>query len=614
MAATLSKDAQSPASAMPRDVQVVEIAPHTWMLRSRTWDRLKFEAEYAQQKGTTANSYLIRGERTVLIDPPGESFTAIYLQIICTQMNLGQLDDVVLHHVNPNRMHTLKALVELAPQVRIVCSKPAANALREAFPQWEHRLYTVREGDSLPIGQGHNLQFISVKTPRWPDGLCSYDTSTGILFTDKFYGAHVCGEEWADERWKTLDSDRRYYFECLHAPQLRQVETALDKLEAISATCLAPGHGPLVKFSLSRCRYDYRQWCQEQAKQSFRVVVLYASAYGNTTLLAGALAQALVEEGIAVETINCEFTSSEEITRAIAACDGFIIGSPTLGGHAPTQIQTALGIILSTASKTKLAGVFGSYGWSGEAVDLMEERLRNANYRLGFEPLRVRFSPTEDTLQQCKAAATSFVQGLRRQQKQRTAQPGVVETQTNRTEQAIGRIIGSLCVLTVQSQYPTTDTQPIHRGVLTSTVSQASFNPPGIMIAIDPQQYIHPQHREEHIQVGDRFTVNILKEGRNLRRHFAGGSLYSDLQPAVFADLATQTGHNGCLILKDALAYLECVVEVVMDCGDRWLVYATVEQGDVLESHGITAIQHRALFASTASTPVTSIPSALPTA
>jgi flavin reductase (DIM6/NTAB) family NADH-FMN oxidoreductase RutF/flavodoxin len=448
-----------------------------------------------------------------------------------------------------------------------------------------------------------------VKTPRWPDGLCTYDVGTGLLFTDKFYGAHVCSEAWADEQWRTLDSDRRYYFECLHGPQLRQVETALDKLDTVPATSFAPGHGPLVKFSLSRCRYDYRQWCQEQAKQAFRVAVLYASAYGNTAIVASTLAQALMEEGVTVETLNCETSSSEDIANAITACDGFIIGSPTLGGHAPTQIQTALGIILSTASKTKLAGVFGSYGWSGEAIDLMEERLRNANYRLGFEPLRVRFTPTSETLDTCKAAATAFVQGLRRQQKQRTTQQGVVETHTNRTEQAIGRIIGSLCVLTTQfpvqsvteSETPehpeTTQTsEPIHRGLLTSAVSQASFNPPGVMIAIDPQQYLSPQHPKDRIEPGDRFTLNILKEGRNLRRHFAGGSIQSDTHPSVFADLATQQGSNGCLILKDALAYLECEVESIMDCGDRWLVYAIVQHGDILEAHGITAVQQRSVL------------------
>ncbi len=581
-----------------RDVQVAEVADQTRVLRSRTWDRLKFEVEYARQKGTTANSYLIQADRTALIDPPGESFTEIYLQELCQQIPLGQLNDIVLNHVNPNRMATLKALVDVAPQVRIVCSKPAANALRAAFPEWEYyweqRIYVVRDGDYLDLGQGHVLQFISVKTPRWPDGQCTYDQQTRVLFSDKFYGIHVCGDAITDERWKELDGDRRYYFDCLHAPQVRQVGAALGKLDTVQAACIAPGHGPLVKYSLSRFRYDYRQWCQEQASQSFRVAVLYASAYGNTALVAGAIAQGLVQAGIAVDSINCEQASTEEITQAIESCNGFIIGSPTLGGHAPTQIQTALGIIVSTAAKTKLAGVFGSYGWSGEAIGLIEERLRNANYRMGFDPIRVRFSPTEDTLQVCRDAAATFAQGLRRRQKERMTQQGVTETQTNRTDQAIGRIIGSLCVMTTCHDIQHgSESRTLHRGILTSAVSQASFNPPGIMLAIAPDAYTDYTHPTRAPQPGDAFVLNILKEGRNLRRHFATGSIQSDDHADVFRRLSTHSATNGCLVLDEALAYLECTMSTVTKCGDRWLVYATVNHGDVLEPNGITAVQHR---------------------
>ncbi|NEQ96156.1 MAG: flavin oxidoreductase, partial [Cyanothece sp. SIO2G6] len=356
----------------------------------------------------------------------------------------------------------------------------------------------------------------------------------------------------------------------------------------------APGHGPLVQYHVSQVRRDYRQWCQAQAKQRFRVAVLYASAYGNTATLAGAIAQELVQAGIAVDSINCEQASAEEITRAITICDGFIIGSPTLGGHAPTQIQTALGIIVSTAAKTKLAGVFGSYGWSGEAVDLIEARLRNANYRLGFEPIRVRFSPTEEHLQTCRDGAAAFVQKLRRQQTQRISQPGQTDTQTNRTEQAISRVIGSLCVITTHHNIShTPEPRILHRGMLTAAVSQASFSPPGIMMAISPTAYADYTDPKRIPQPGDRFVLNILKEGRTLRRHFANGSINSTNHADVFKQLATRTANNGCLVLNDALAYLECTVETASKCGDRWLVYGQVNHGEVLAPDGITAIQHR---------------------
>ncbi len=561
-----------------RDVQVAEIGKDTLILRSRTWERLKFEVEYSRQRGTTANSYLIQADKKALIDPPGESFTEIYLQQLAQHVDFTTLDYVILGHVNPNRRATLTALLSLAPQVTLICSRPGANVLKTACPEWESRIQVVRSEDTLDLGQGHNLSFITVPTPRWADGLCTYDSLTKVLYTDKFFGAHICEDVLFDEDWKGLDAERRYYFECLHAPQAKQVEVALDKFSVFGAKCYAPAHGPIVRYSLSRFTYDYRQWCQGQKSQELTVALLYASAYGNTAIVANAIAQGLIANGVNVESVNCELVESAEITQIIEACDGLIIGSPTLGGHAPTQIQTALGIVLSTAAKTKLVGVFGSYGWSGEAIDLLESKLKDANYRLGFETIRVRFSPTPEILEQCQLAGATFAQNLKKNKKLRTPRQTFTETHVDRTAQAVGRIIGSLCVVTTRDG-------ETHKGFLTSCISQATFNPPGIMIAIAQEQNADLLHHP-----GDKFVLNILKEGRNVRRYF---SRYSTLGNNSFANLATRTAINGCVILTEALAYLECKVANQIQCGDRWLIYAVIEQGEVLETEGVTAVEHR---------------------
>ncbi|MDX2213465.1 MAG: diflavin flavoprotein [Oculatellaceae cyanobacterium bins.114] len=566
------------ADVKPRDVQVASIGTNTLVLRSRTWDRLKFEVEYARQKGTTANSYLIQAEKNAVIDPPGESFTNIYLRELQQHVYFQKIHYVILGHVNPNRFATLKTLLEYAPQATFVCSKPGAIALKAAFPNQDLNIHVVRDDETLDLGNGHNLQFAFVPTPRHPDALCTYDPATRILYTDKLFGAHLCDDAVFDEQWKQLDEDRRYYFDCLHASQSRQVEAALDKLATFTAKLYAPGHGPIVRYSLSRFNYDYRQWCQQQKTQDLKVALLYASAYGNTTAMAGAIAQGLQQADITVESINCEFTDLADITEAIETSDGFIIGSPTLAGHAPTQIQTALGTVLSTASKTKLAGVFGSYGWSGEAVDMIERKLQDAGYALGFETLRVKFKPTDEVLKQCEVAGTEFAQALRKARKNRSVRQSVVEAQSDRTEQAVGRVIGSLCVLTAKNDE--TDT-----GVLTSWVAQATFSPPGLTVALSKSWA-----DDVLTQIGDVFVLNVLKEGRNLRRHFV-----KPIAPGEnrFHDIPTHPAANGCLILEDALAYLECRVHDRMDCGDHWLIYATIDNGKVLEPVGMTAVQHR---------------------
>jgi flavorubredoxin/flavin reductase (DIM6/NTAB) family NADH-FMN oxidoreductase RutF len=588
------------AESKQRDVQVAEVGANTLVFRSRSWTRLRFEVEYGRQKGTTANAYLIQASEVALIDPPGESFTEIFLEELQQHQYYQRINYIILSHVNPNRIATLKQLLSLASYATIICSKPAANVLQAAFanesldtrPAQEQeaqdfgieydadhmfKLHIVRDEEVLDLGNGHQLQFRFTPTPRHPDQLCIYDPASGILFTDKFFGTHVCGDEVTDAHWRLLSDDRRYYFDCLHAAQAPQVEAAIDKLTAFNAKIYAPAHGPIVRHSLSRLTLDYQQWCQQQQNKELSVALLYTSAYGNTGTLAQAIAQGITQTGVGVRTINCEFTDAAEIARAVEECDGFIIGSPTLGGHAPVQIQTALGVVLSNATKSKLAGVFGSFGWSGEAVDLLETKLQDAGYRFGFEPIRVKFKPTEEQLQQCEAAGIEFAQMLRKTKKVWTPRQQVVDAQSDRTQQAVGRITGSLCVITVRQ-----DTQ--HQAILTSWISQASFSPPGLTISVSKDQ------ANALADVGTPFVLNLLKEGRNLRRYFM-----KTLRPGEdrFAEVITHPASNGCLVLEEGLAYLECTVTNRMECGDHWLIYATADNGKVLESTGVTAVLHR---------------------
>jgi len=563
----------------PRDVQVLPIAADTTVLRSRTWDRLKFEIEYGFQRGTTANSYLLQADKIALFDPPGESFSEIFLAALQQRLNVQQLDYVILGHVNPNRAVTLKTLLELAPQINFITSNPGAIALKNLLPDHELNIMVVRGEEDLDLGKGHHLQFIPTPTPRWPDELCTYNPQTKVLFTDKFFGAHVCGDQVFDEGWTIFSEDRRYYFDCLMAPHARQVETALDKLAAFNEAFLyATGHGPLVRYGLTELTHSYQQWSNQQQAQEITVALLYASAYGNTAALAQAIALGITKAGVGVESINCEFVEPIEIATALEKADGFIIGSPTLGGHAPTQIQTALGTVLSTVSKTKLAGVFGSFGWSGEAIDLLEEKLKDAGYKFGFEPIRAKFKPTEVTLKYCEEAGTDFAQTLKKAKRTRVPRQSVGESQAARIEQAVGRIVGSLSVVTTKQGELTS-------AMLASWVSQATFNPPGLTIAVAKERAI-----ESLMHSGDKFVLNILAEGKQLRRHFLKNFAPGEDR---FAGLDVSEARNGCPVLNDALAYLECSVDKRMECGDHWLVYAIVENGKVINPDAVTAVNHR---------------------
>ncbi|MFM7408326.1 MAG: diflavin flavoprotein [Cuspidothrix sp.] len=558
----------------PRDVQILPIGTDTTILRSRSWARLRFEIEYALAKGTTANSFIIQADKIALIDPPGETFTEIYLEALQKRINIKTIDYVILGHINPNRAATLKALLEIAPQITFVCSNPGAKNLKAALENDNLSILIMRGDETLDLGKGHNLQFIPTPNPRYSDELCTYDPQTEILFSDKLFGAHICGDQVFDEGWEIFNEDRRYYFDCLFAPHAKQAETALEKLADLPTRLYATGHGPLVRYALQELTHSYREWIKQQTNADISVALIYASAYGNTTTLAQAIARGITKAGVSVESINCEFADPEEIKTAIEKCSGFVIGSPTLGGHAPTPVQTALGIVLSTATNNKLAGVFGSFGWSGEAVDLIENKLKDAGYRFGFETIRVKFKPNEVTLQTCEEAGTDFAQTLKRATKKLV----VAKQPASNIEQAVGRIVGSLCVVTATQG-------EVKTGMLASWVTQASFSPPGLTIAVAKDRAM-----ENLTHTSNKFVVNILAEGREIRKHFM--KVYAPGQDR-FEGLDISEAHNGGVILNGALSYLECTVQNRMEVGDHWLVYATVDDGKVLNQDGVTAVHHR---------------------
>lgn len=191
----------------------------------------------------------------------------------------------------------------------------------------------------------------------------------------------------------------------------------------------------------------------------------------------------------------------------------------------------------------------------------------------------MKFTPDAGTLKYCEEAGTDFAQALKKAKKARTPKQPAGDSQAARTEQAVGRLIGSLCIVTTKQG-------ELSGAMLADWVSQATFAPPGLTVAVAKDRAI-----ESLMHSGEKFVLNILAEGQHLglMKHFI-----KPFGPGEdrFAGVATQPAENGCPILSDALAYVECTVENRMECGDHWLVYGMVKTGQVLHE-GVTAVHHR---------------------
>ena len=591
-------------STIAAERRTIQLAIDTGViaLRGLSPQRSRFELEYALERGSTANSVLFAagdGEPAVLVHPPGAAYSSVFLPVLAEQLaDADQALLVVVGHVNPNRVALLRDLAERYSKLELIASNAGAKVLAELWTQRKPAppgqeveqpplpdlppLRVIRHEQTLAMAHGRCLQLLATPTPRWPGGLLAFEQSLGLLMSDKFFSAHLCTEDWAETNRTSTEEERRHFYDCLMAPMARQVDGVVERLEELDIRTIAPGHGPAIEASWRSLLSDYRRWGEGQQKASLSVALLFASAYGNTAAIADALAQGVSRTGIRVSSLNCEFTPADELVETIQTADAVLIGSPTLGGHTPTPIVSALGTLLAEGDRSKPVGVFGSFGWSGEAVDLLETKLRDGGFSFGFDPIRVKFSPDAAKVKELEEIGTRFGRQLLKAQKkaQRRSAGGLSESRSDPAVLALGRVIGSLCVLTTRKG-------ELSGAMVASWVSQASFTPPGITVAVAKDRAV-----EALLHKGDRFALNVLAEGRE------HGLMKQFLQPFApgadrFEGLALEASPGEQPLLPDALAWLEGSVKQRMECGDHWLVYAEVQHGGLFDAAGSTAVHQR---------------------
>ena len=593
--ATATTTASRQTITLPIDTRAV-------CLRSLSQQRSRFELEYALERGSTANSFLFEGDgnhAAVLVHPPGAAYGEVFPPALAAAMPKQSIRLlVVVGHVNPNRVAMLRQLASMYTHLELIASNAGAKVLNELWslrkpaPPGEQSeepplpelpaVRVIRHELTIELSHGRTLMLLPAPTPRWPGGLLAFEEQLGLLMSDKFFSAHLCTEEWSESNRSSTEEERRHFYDCLMAPMARQVDILVDRLEDLDIRTIAPGHGPAIETSWRSLLSDYHRWGESHQQASLNVLLIFASAYGNTAAIADALAQGVGRTGIRVNSLNCEFTPANELVDSIQRADAVLIGSPTLGGHAPTPIVSALGTLLAEGDRSKPVGVFGSFGWSGEAVDLLENKLRDGGFSFGFEPIRVKFSPDAARVKQLEETGTRFGRQLLKIQKRarRRSAGGLSESRSDPAVVALGRVIGSLCVLTTRKG-------DLSGAMVASWVSQASFSPPGITVAVAKDRAV-----ETLLHKGDRFALNVLAEGReaSLMKQFL-----QPFEPGAdrFSGLDLEESPAEQPLLPQALAWLDGEVKQRMECGDHWLLYAQVNHGGLFDAEGSTAVHHR---------------------
>jgi flavin reductase (DIM6/NTAB) family NADH-FMN oxidoreductase RutF/flavodoxin len=431
----------------------------------------------------------------------------------------------------------------------------------------------VKSGDRVDLGQGHEIEFVSAPNLHWPDTIFSYDRKNQVLFTCDAFGMHYCSDDTFDVNLEAIEPDFRFYYDCLMGPNSRSLLNAMKKMgELGKIRIIANGHGPLLYHNLEVLRECYQTWSQRQVKAETITALFYVSDYGYSERLAQSIAHGIQRTGVGVEMMDLTSAEIQEIQELAGRAAGIIIGMPPSGNVAA---QAAISSLLAVAKEKQVIGLFESYGSDEEPLDPLLRRFVNLGVKEGFPAIRVKDVPTDATHKQCEEAGTTLGQKLVRERSIKQ-----VKSIDANLEKALGRISNGLYIITAKQG----DTQ---EAMLASWVVQASLQPLGFTVAVAKDRAI-----ESLMEVGSKFVLNVLEEGnyQELKKHFL-----KRLLPGIdrFNGVKTQTAKNGCSILADALAYMECEVTSSMECSDHWIIYCTVSDGRVSKPDGMTAVRHR---------------------
>ena len=183
-------------------------------------------------------------------------------------------------------------------------------------------------------------------------GLIIYNEIKEILLSEKIFSAHISSKDWSEANRVSTEIDRKHFYDCLMAPMSNQVVSITEKIAEYDIKTIAPLHGPAIEYSLKSFLNDYIRWGENLSINNLKIALIYASAYGNTASIGDALAKGINRTSVEVDSINCEFTSNDELIKSIQNADGYL-SDHTLGGHAPTPIVSALGTLLSEGDRNK---------------------------------------------------------------------------------------------------------------------------------------------------------------------------------------------------------------------------------------------------------------------
>lgn len=385
---------------MKEDNRILNLTPDVKWIGILDPDIRVFDIVMSTEHGSTYNSYFINATKKTVVDTAKEKFSRTYISKLKQVTDPAEISYIILSHTEPDHSGSLRQLLDLAPQAFVVGSGNAIRYLSDIVNR-PFKSLVVKDGDTLDLGN-RTLKFISAPNLHWPDTMFTYLAEDRILFTCDAFGAHYCTEEIFDDLTGDFEKDFRYYFDVILKPYSKFMIKAIEKIRPLEISMIATGHGPVLRKNWKRIVDTTEQLARDYLKlttisEGKRLLITYVSAYGYTAKMAELIARgAGTVKNVTVEVMDIENANSGDLDSKLTIADGIIVGSPTINQNTLLPVYKLAAMISPLRDKGKLAGSFGSYGWSGEAPSLIAGMLKNLKLRFFEEPAALKFMPESD--------------------------------------------------------------------------------------------------------------------------------------------------------------------------------------------------------------------------
>jgi len=378
----------------------VKISDHVYWVGAIDWSIRDFHG-YTTPHGSTYNAYLIMADKITLIDAVKAPFMDEMLARIASVIDPARIDYVVSNHSEQDHCGCLLRVIDRVKPEKAFASTMGVKTLKEIFHD-DCSILPVKDGEKLSLGN-MELQFMETRMIHWPDSMFSYLEKDGVLFSQDAFGMHLATfERFADELPPDeLEYEAATYYANIVLPYSPVVLKTLERVSAAgwAVKMFAPDHGPIWRKDLNVIMDLYQKWARQ--KPTDKAVVVYATMWHSTEMMAKAIAEAMAAAGLRVRLLSMNDVHRSEVVYEVLEAGALIVGSPTLNNNILPQMADVMTYLKGLKPANLIGAAFGSFGWSGESVKDLEATLKEMKVEIVADPVSARHVPREDVLEKC---------------------------------------------------------------------------------------------------------------------------------------------------------------------------------------------------------------------